>query len=621
MSSSLPSEQIWVPILYGSQTGTAQDAAEYISRKLGAMGFRVWLGSLDSFPLEALPLVERVVLVVATTGDGEPPQNMRGTWDFLRRKSLRSDSLCNLKFSMFALGDSTYEKFCAAGRRLSKRLEQLGAEAMTPFSFGDEQGDGGIFKALDSWFESLTAEFKRQKLLQLSSNATNKYSPKEVAFKISDGESCLDSMCEYYQGLVGSEYISKGIRYGHLLEAELADKRRLTDAEHFQNVLHIELRVEGARYDAGDVVLIHPENDPEKVKEFARFMGFDLERQIAIAPSISAANEVLSNDPIIDSIFLSRETKFSDHFPKSCSVKQLLTRCLDILGVPRRSFFEKLIPFAKNLEEREKLIELSEPQGADLLHEYCAREKRTYLEVLRDFPSCKMSLERILELVPKLQPRSFSIASCHQNGQIDVCVAVVKYKTRLKRTKTGVCSSWLEKINENERVYLSIQKGSFKVPEVSSPVIMIGPGTGIAPMRSIIQKRSIQDGTNKINNVLFFGCRFESKDYLYKSELEELKMKGKISLFTAFSREEIGEGGGKVYVQHLIRKQGKAISKLLLEQDTHIFVSGRANQMPSDVRKALCEVLANSGKMDLKDASAFLKKMESKGRYQIEAWS
>lgn len=218
---------------------------------------------------------------------------------------------------------------------------------------------------------------------------------------------------------------------GGPLPAHLLVNRRLTTEDHFQDVRHLELDVTGVQggsdYRAGDVAWLHPCNDASMVAKFAMMMNIQLDDILRVTPSIRAE---VATEPGHTTGRGEALQQPRDFVPAVCSVRRLLGEVLDILGTPRRAFFERLSLFASNEDEREKLVELASPEGADLLYEYATREKRTYVEVFEDFPSCKVPPERLLELIPRLRARGFSIASSglETPSRIHLCVAVVSFR-------------------------------------------------------------------------------------------------------------------------------------------------------------------------------------------------
>ncbi|NXS54910.1 NDOR1 oxidoreductase, partial [Brachypteracias leptosomus] len=308
--------------------------------------------------------------------------------------------------------------------------------------------------------------------------------------------------------------------------------------------------------------------------------------------------------------------------PQPCTIQHLVTHYLDISCVPRRSFFQLLSYFSTNELEREKLQEFSSAQGQEELYSYCHRPRRTTLEALWDFPhtTCAIPPDYLLDLIPRIRPRAFSIASsmlAHPD-RLQVLVAVVRYKTRLSKPRRGLCSTWLASLNPEQgdvRVPLWVKKGGLKFPaDPDTPVIMIGPGTGVAPFRAAIQERVAQGWRG---NCLFFGCRQKSKDFYCQAEWEELVAKGFLTLFTAFSRDQ----EEKVYVQHRIRENRRLVWELLSRGGAHIYLAGNAKQMPEAVAEALQGVLQLEGGLSPSEAEEHLTALERSQRFQSETWS
>jgi sulfite reductase alpha subunit-like flavoprotein len=652
----------WLPILYGSQTGTAQEVAEYLAAKAKRRGYRPWLGAIDAFPLQAFPQAERIVFVVATTGDGEAPDNMKTAWKFLLRKALPQGSLNKLQYAMFGLGDTSYAKYCAAARKLAARLAQLGGTQLVPAGYGDEQcEEGGVWSELDAWSTALWSKLEQLTEGTVAAVADDAPVLEPPVYTVQQQQQASDAKAlELFYGHLAppdayrsdAEVVSKSSRQLRMPHAaRVLVNRRLTHPEHKQDVRHIELDVsgmgKGGAYVAGDVAWVHPENDAAAVTALAQLLQLDQDSTVQIAlnqhssanlttDAAAAAAADSEQQPVVaeasalDSLLAATALPAQQDLPQYCTVRELLTRYLDITGTPRRAFFEKLSLFAAVPAEREKLLELASPAGAELLHVYCTHERRTYVEVLTDFQSCKLSLERLVELVPRLRPRAFSIASAsvQHPGAVHLCVAVVSYKTHYRRDKIGVCSGWLAQLQPDDTVNIWIRKGTSALPaDSSTPVIMVGPGTGLAPMRSIIQQRCVQRQQQQQQqqqqpcDTLFFGCRYAAKDYLYSEELQQLVQEQQLALHTAFSRDAPAANGGKVYVQQRIREAGAQLYELIVAQRAHIYVSGSAKQMPEDVRAAFASVLAVHGSMTVAAAEQLLKGLDRAKRYTVEAWS
>nr|KAF6280315.1 NADPH dependent diflavin oxidoreductase 1 [Pipistrellus kuhlii] len=385
----------------------------------------------------------------------------------------------------------------------------------------------------------------------------------------------------------------------------MVTNQRVTGPSHFQDVRLIEFDISdsGISFVAGDVVLIPPENTALHVQLFCQALGLDPDQHFTLQPREPGA---------------ARPARL----PQPCSVRHLVARHLDIAGVPRRSFFELLACLSPHALEREKLLEFSSAAGQEALHQYCSRPRRTALEVLCDFPHTAAAIppDYLLDLIPPIRPRAFSIASsllAHPT-RLQVLVAVVQYQTRLKEPRRGLCSSWLASLDPGQgpvRVPLWVRPGALSFPqEPSTPVIMVGPGTGVAPFRAAVQERVARGQTG---NLLFFGCRWRDQDFYWEAEWRELEKRGCLTLVTAFSREQ----ERKVYVQHRLRERGPLVWELLDHQGACFFLAGNAKDMPAAVSEALVSVFREEGGLSDPEAAAYLAQLQRTLRFQTETWA
>lgn len=202
------------------------------------------------------------------------------------------------------------------------------------------------------------------------------------------------------------------------------------------------------------------------------------------------------------------------HLKRPLSLKTVATQLWDLNAIPRPRTFELLLINCKNELEREKLIEFTTAEGQQDLFSYANRPRRTILETLRDFPhaTSQLTLQIIFELFQPIKARSFSIASSKVSEKLDILVAIVEYKTMLQAPRLGLCSNWLKILEPGDEIRAVIKKGTFKVPTNDVPIVMVGPGTGLAPFRSILQEKQ-KSWNRRQEFVLFFGCRGKSKDF------------------------------------------------------------------------------------------------------------
>ncbi|TMW57340.1 hypothetical protein Poli38472_003265 [Pythium oligandrum] len=604
-----------VLVLYGSETGTAQDVAEHIQQLawnrhlLDAQSC-----ALDEFPVaQLLPKCSIVIFVVATTGDGDAPDNMRMAWRALLRKNLPTNWLKDVQVAVFGLGDSSYAKYNAVARRLQARLVQLGATEIVERGLGDDQHALGFFGALNPWLERLwTAVLQRYPLPAgfVVNDSPKAIEPKYKLTLEAAGSDAVRLASEFDPRSDKSTFYAPPSTAIHkdtgLRMAKVVENRRLTAADWSQDVRHLvlDLGTTPVAYSAGAIAVVYPENTTG-INELLEYV--DLPGDTVV--SITAADGLDQDD-----------------FPSPTSLKDLFSKYLDIQGTPRRTFFARLSLFATNEEEKEKLEEIASPEGADLLYDYCIREKKTYVEVLLDFPSVKVPLDLLVQFIPRLKPRSYSISSStlQHPGQVHLTVAIVDFLTPYKRRRCGVCSAYFQSLDptkEDHFLPIWIKTGLFSVPDPTESMLLIGPGTGLAAMRAIAQERHVlkqqASGTDLGSTSLYFGSRHQAKDFLYGDELTAMVANGALSeLHTAFSRDQ----SHKIYVQTRLAEQKERIFELLMN-GTYVYIAGSAKRMPSDIYEVLRDILRSVGKMSLQDAEKIMKTLVRTKRYVVESWS
>ncbi|ORY01302.1 riboflavin synthase domain-like protein [Basidiobolus meristosporus CBS 931.73] len=582
-----PPEARRLLVLYGSQTGCAQDVAERIGREGIRRHFSPEVSAMDDYDIENLINEKLVIFVCSTTGQGEEPDNMKKFWKFLLRKALPRDILEQLEYTVFGLGDSSYQKFNFPSKKLYKRLGQLGATGFFPRGDGDDQHYIGVDGTLNPWLQGMWETLLRK--YPLSSGL--EIIPQEVLLPPSYRIRFLDDVTE-----------KPSVRLEPNFEfATLITNQRITSTEHFQDVRHLEMDVSQLShqaYNPGDIADIIPKNLPEGVQAFMELMKWT---DIADKPLIVEPNQPDRRVPVRLEGVQTLRSLFENH--------------LDIYSVPRRSFIEMLSYFTTDENETEKLQEFCSTEGQDDFYAYAYRVKRTIFEVLEDFHSPKIDLDYLLDIFPLIRHRSFSISSSPtaHPSQIHLTVGIVQYKTKLQIARTGVCTKWLAQLDQGDRIPIRIAKGTMKLPAAPVPAIFIGPGTGIAPMRSFIEERVARGCTE---NYLFFGCRYSAMDYHYRAQWEEYAAKGQLKLYVAASRDQ----DDKMYVQHQLINQGAMIWDLIVNHEAVIFLSGNANRMQKDVNQAFVEIIQSHGNMSEAEATSYLNTLEKSRRFQQECW-
>ncbi|XP_057404446.1 NADPH-dependent diflavin oxidoreductase 1 isoform X5 [Balaenoptera acutorostrata] len=541
-------------VLFGSQTGTAQDVSERLSREAWRRELGCRVQALDSYPVVNLINEPLVIFVCATTGQGEPPDNMKNFWRFIFRRNLPSTSLCQMDFAVLGLGDSSYAKFNFVAKKLHRRLLQLGGSALLPVCLGDDQHELGPDATIDPWLHDLWEKVLGPHPLPLDLSLTPPGVPWPSKFTLKFLQE-VPSTCSEELCVTGTDPQGPPSELQPFL-APMVTNQRVTGPSHFQDVRLIEFDITGSgvSFVAGDVVLIQPENTASHVQQFCQALGLDPDQHFTLQP----------REPGVPC---------PARLPQPCSIQRLVSQYLDIASVPRRSFFELLACLSCHELEREKLLELSSAQGQEDLCEYCTRPRRTVLEVLCDFPHTAGAIppDRLLDLIPLIRPRAFSIASSllAHPSRLQILVAVVQYQTRLKEPRRGLCSNWLASLD---------------------------PGQG---------------------NVLFFGCRQRDQDFYWEAEWTELQTRGCLTLVTAFSREQ----EQKVYVQHRLRELGPLVWGLLDLRGAHFYLAGNAKYMPADVSDALTSIFQEEGGLSGPAAAAYLARLQRTLRFQTETWA
>jgi len=573
-----------IVVLFGSQTGTAQEVAERIGREGERLHFNMEVTSMDSFDIRQLPTTPLVVYVASTTGEGDEPSNMMKTWKFLLRKSLPADSLSSQKFGVIGLGDSSYTKFNHVAKKLNRRLLQLGAIQLQPPGLGDDQHDLGPDFVIDPWLEKFWNLALQMYPLPPGMEPVGKDVLPPPKYKITWVEDDVE------EKIPTSDYV----------RCRVISCERQTPQTHFQDVRLLKLDISGSEisYSPGDVAEVLPRNLADNVETFMKlFPNVDYQRKFLLTPTRSKTQ-------------LPPEAQL----PRPCTMLQAVKTYFDIQSIPRRYFFELLAHFTTDEMEKEKFEEFSRADGQQDLYDYCNRPRRNILEVLHDFrhTTPNIPVDYLFDLIPGIKPRSFSIASnmTAHNTCLELLVAKVLYNTVLKSPRRGLCSTWISQLTSADSVPIKISKGTLKFPANETPVIMIGPGTGVAPFRSFLTHK---DSAQK-KAVLYFGSRNKTADFFFQNDFEKLE---NLELITAFSRDQ----EDKIYVQHRMREtqNSSLIRSLILEKNAWVYVAGSSKNMPGQVRKAIVSALSDSLGEDA--AEEYVEKMENVGRYQTETWS
>lgn len=367
-------------------------------------------------------------------------------------------------------------------------------------------------------------------------------------------------------------------------QAKVLKNINLNGAGSGKETRHIELSLKesGLSYVPGDCLGIIPENDPELVASILKEMKWDAEKAVTI-------NKQGDTLPLKEAM--------TTHFEITLLTKKVLQQAVD---------------FTEN-DELQKLVSV---ENVNQLKEYI--DGRDLLDLLRDFGPWNASAQEIVSLLRKMPPRLYSIASSFtaNPGEVHLTIGAVRYASH-GRERKGVCSVLIaERLHEGDTLPVFIQQNKhFNLPESQdTDIIMVGPGTGIAPFRSFIQERAVNGGTGR--SWLFFGDQYSATDFLYQNELEKYQKDGVLTkLEAAFSRDT----EQKVYVQHKMLENSKELFAWL-EKGAYFYVCGDKQYMAKDVHDTLINIIEKEGAMTREAAEAYLTELQKQKRYQRDVY-
>lgn len=589
--------QVCCKILWGSQTGTAEDFAGTLAEEARTYDFYSEVEDLESYSPDDLADEQFVIFCLATYGEGEPTDNAKDFYEWLIDEARDPGSMAGVKYTVFGLGNRTYEHFNAIARVVDKRMHDLGATRVYERGEGDD--DGSIQEDFDNW---------KSKLWAPACQAFN-MPFQQVAMEASPPSYCI---VEHDPDVKVSRFITwqKTVLNPLVIDVKnphpckVIENRELHTPKSDRSCMHLELELAPKmKYEPGDHLGIYAPNDPEEVQRLADILDLNLSRFISLHPQDNPKGR-----PVLG----------------PCSVQTALEHFVDITTPPTKKLLSVLAQlYTKDPAEKERLEKLAESseEGWEIYNEYVKNPQRTIAEILSDYPSCQPALEHLLELLPAMQPRYYSISSSmkEHSGKVHVTAVLTDYTTGTGRVHRGICTNYLRRSMPGNSLHSYVRTSTFRLPpDPSTPVILIGPGTGLAPFRGFLQERRHIDPEKRGECILFFGCRARDVDFLYQEELLAHLEDGSLTqLVTAFSREQ----DQKVYVQHKLKEMKDEIWKLI-KAGGHVYVCGDAKNMAKDVHKILREI-AQEGFGDSGEGEKYITSMQTAKppRYQQDVWT
>jgi NADPH-ferrihemoprotein reductase len=547
----------------------------------------------------------RAIILAATYGEGEPTDNstelVNETKENMEDEE-KQNCMNGLEFCVFGLGNRQYEHYNAMGKFFDVSLEKLGGSRILPLGMGDDDND--LEGDFESWKERMWAQLRKkyckEAVLPIKSNENEaklpdcKYAIEYHTSNTPPNDTPLDKV--------------HGSRkpFFTAVDCPITASRELRSPEDGGSTVHVEIDVSNnIIYQTADNLGVLPFNDDAVVKSVADSLGYDLDAVFSLQASPS-------------------HEWHGAPFPMPISVRDCLTQHLDLTSAPRRSDLKLLVQYANDPVDRKALQRLSSKDGKKEYKEKIIQRYVGVAELLKLCPSLSFPLEHFVSVCPFLLPRFYTIASSsseHPNN-VHLTVAVTQDKRKDGSMFSGVCSTHLASLKVNsEKVRVFNRPSTFRLPEDSKrPIIMIGPGTGIAPMRALLQERRHQRIIQKKSvgaNILYFGCKKRNLDFLYEDELETFQNEGVLDqLHLAFSRQK----KKKVYVQHLLSQNAQDTWELIDSKKASIYVCGGV-KMGHDVAESLKEIVICKGQMSTDKAKDYLAQLASNGRFVQELWT
>ncbi|XP_040441407.1 methionine synthase reductase [Falco naumanni] len=690
-------------LLYATQKGQAKAIAEEIWQQAGAHGLEAdihCISEMDKYNLETEK--DPVVIVISTTGTGDPPDTARKFVKRIQDTTLPPDYFAHLQYGLLGLGDSEYTFFCNGGKTVDRRLQELGAQHFYDTGLADDCV--GLELVVDPWIDGLWLALKEAFVLQkekegmsgvvdavssshsaaphivhelnLSSEVQNLKLEDEgvkssdilsqklvdinlVASARDSEPSLIHSVPPVSQSALNipalpAEYIevqfqdthgenphlSSLISEGTAFEVPVTKAVQLTREDAIKTTLLLELDIADTVFDyqPGDAFCVICPNNVDEVEELLQILGLSEKAESFICLKVKQGTK-------------KKGASYPQHIPERSTLKFILTWCLEIRAIPKKAFLRALVEYTSDAGEKRRLQELCSRQGASDYTRFIRDSNVCLLDLLHAFPSCKPSINLLIEHLPKLQARSYSASSSnlYQPGKLWFLFNVVEFPACPARpvSRKGVCTGWLAELvapllhcNKNtldtkggssstEKISIFARpNNTFHLPaDPSVPLMMVGPGTGISPFIGFLQHRQKlrEEHTDWEfgETWLFFGCRHQDRDYLFKDELRCFLENGTLThLKVCFSRDSsTAEVTQPKYVQDVIRLYAKDITRVLLQERGYFYICGDKKHMADGVNDAVVDILSMEMETDKLEAMKTLVMLREAKRYLQDVWS
>jgi sulfite reductase (NADPH) flavoprotein alpha-component len=533
-------------ILYGSETGNGRDLAKSLVATAKERGLAPKLADMADYKVRQIKDEQDLLIIVSTHGEGDPPEPAAPFFEFI--ESSRAPKLSGLRYSVLALGDSTYEHYCEAGKRLDRRLQELGAERMHDRADCDVDYDepaaawsGRLVERLSTDVETATARV---------------VSLRPVAAPVVHDKR-------------------------HPFAATVLENIAVVGRHSSKETRHVELDLSGSglSYEPGDALGIVPSNDAQVVEQLLEATGLTGDEEVTVKSS-------------------------------SVSLASALTSRFEITAASPR-FIEQWV----RLNDAKQLAALAAPGAAAERTRFL--DDHHVIDIVRRFPAAGVDAASLLAGLRPLQPRLYSLASSRKivGEEAHITVAPVRYELHGTQ-RGGVASTHItDRLEMGATIPVYIQENPhFRLPADDVPIVMIGPGTGVAPFRAFLQEREARAATGR--SWLFFGERNLRSDFLYQLEMQQWLKDGVLTeLDVAFSRDT----AEKVYVQHRMLERSRELFAWL-EEGAHLYVCGDEQNMSRDVHEALIRLIGLEGDLSWEEAEDYVRRLSAEHRYQKDVY-
>jgi|EP00670_Eutreptiella_braarudii_P005824 homodimeric pyruvate:ferredoxin (flavodoxin) oxidoreductase len=556
-----------VTILFGSETGNSESLAKELGTDFERRDYAVNVQALDDIDPAEIADMGFVVICISTCGQGAFPRNSQLFWQDISRDKPEG-WLKNLKYAVFGLGDSTYYFYCHTAKLIDARLAELGAQRVSPIGFGDDGDEDAFHTGFGQWIPGVWSQLGTK-------------TPEETLFEPSISVEHTPD-----------EHPGKFHWAASQPVASMTGAVRITPETHSRNFITIKWKTD-MPYQVGDSLGIYPENDREVVEDFLK--GYGLNASDVVTITNNGTREL----------------------PQCISLSDLFTTVLDILGKPNHRFYSTLAHFALDKAEKERLVGLGQQSEE---YSKMLAETAHYVDILNMFPSARPPLQYLIEMVPNIKPRYYSITSAPIDtpGEVHSLVLIDTWLTLSGKHRTGLTCTMLEKLEKDQVVDGCIHPTAMEFHDHEKPLVMCAMGSGLAPFVAMLRERTkIKQQGKKVGAcALYFGNRYKASEFLMEEELMSYVNDGLLTLRTAFSRDDPKK---KVYVQDLVAGDAEMMHDYLVKQGGAVYCCG-ARSFIKPVQEALKAGFVKAGGMDEAAAEDQIVQMFTTGRYNIEAW-